>query len=73
MKARSEARVGRVRSSGRLGGEVVWPWSRASRERIPALGRWEVSSEKKAAKESPDEPAPWWVTISGPLDVGGVR
>lgn len=73
MKCRSAARVGRVRSRGRSVGEVVEPWARASRERMPAVGRTEVSSEKKVAKDRPEEPAPWWVTIRGPLELGGVR
>ena len=38
---------------------VVLPWPRASMERTPALGRIFCSSEVKAAKERPDEPAPW--------------
>ena len=73
MKCRSAARVGSVRSRGRSEGEVVEPCARASRDSIPAVGRIEASSEKKVAKERPDEPAPWWVTIRGPLIVGGVR
>ena len=72
VKRRSEERVGRVRSSGVLG-DVVWPWERASRERIPAVGRMWVRDWKSAAKERPEDPAPWWVTIKGPLEDGGVR
>ena len=74
METRSEARVGRERSSG-LSEEkvVVVPWPRASKERTPAVGSSLRSSEVKAAKERPEEPAPWWVTKSGPEDEGGVR
>ena len=57
-KARSAARVGRVRSSCSVGGVVVEPWPRASIEIMPAEGSILVSSAKKAAKERPEEPAP---------------
>ena len=80
VETRSEARVGRERSIGASEEEgeevvvvVVLPWPRASRERIPAVGRSLRSSEAKTAKERPEEPAPWWVTKSGPEEVGGVR
>lgn len=73
--SRSAARVGRVRSSGpgsspppslESGEVVVRPWPRASRDRIPAEGMRFLISEPKTAKERPDDPAPWWVTKSGP-------
>ena len=79
VETRSEARVGRERSIGVSEEEVeevvvvVLPWPRASSERTPAVGRSLRSSEAKTAKERPEEPAPWWVTKSGPEDVGGVR
>ena len=52
---------------------VVLPCPRASRESTPALGRIFWSSDVKAAKERPDEPAPWWVTKRGPSGIGGAR
>lgn len=85
---RSVARVERLRSSGggacsvvsppSPGAEegvvmVVEPWPRASRERMPALGRRLRISELRTAKERPEEPAPWWVTKRGPLPTGEVR
>ena len=72
-KARSEARVGSVRSRGSVDGVVVEPWPRASIEMMPAEGSILVISVKKAAKERPEEPAPWCVTINGPLPEDGVR
>ena len=72
-KRRSVARVGSVRSRDVDGLEVVGPWARASIERMPAVGRTLDSDWKKAANERPDEPAPWWVTIRGPLEDGGLR
>ncbi len=73
MKSRSEERVGRVKSSGVFRKLVVRPWARASSERMPAVGRMVLNDRKKVAKERPEEPAPWWVTIRGPLEEGGVR
>jgi hypothetical protein len=73
MNCRSAARVVKVRSCGVKSDEDVRPWSRASRESIPAFGSRGVRAAKKAAKESPDEPAPWWVTRRGPLEEGGVK
>lgn len=86
---RSVARVERLRSSGVGGAcpvvsspspgseeatvTVVEPWPRASRERMPALGRRLRISELRTAKERPEEPAPWCVTKSGPLPTGEVR
>ena len=52
---------------------VVLPWPRASRERTPAFGRSLWISEVNAAKERPEEPAPWWVTKRGPSGTGGER
>ncbi|KAK4158458.1 hypothetical protein C8A00DRAFT_39182 [Chaetomidium leptoderma] len=80
---RSDARVGRVRSStttaaapSLVGGEavvvvVVRPWPRASRDRIPAVGKRFLISAPRTANERPDEPAPWWVTNNGPGDLPG--
>ena len=51
---------------------TVSPWPRASRDRIPASGTAFLISEAQTAKERPEEPAPWWVTKSGPFGAGGV-
>lgn len=75
--------VVRLRSSG-LGGSVVdvegggeivvEPWPRASRERIPAEGSRFFSSDVRAAKERPEEPAPWCVMNRGAVGpMGEVR
>ena len=67
----------KVSPSGEGGVEVVVivvePWPRASRERMPALGRRLRISELRTAKERPEEPAPWCVTKRGPLPTGDVR
>ena len=68
MKTISDARVDRERSTGC--GQVVRPWPRQSRDRMPAVGRMVIRDWKKVAKERPEEPAPWCVTIKGPLVVG---
>lgn len=77
-KARSSASVVKLRSW--LGGEVpeevvvvVWPWPLASGESTPAFGTSFRNSFANAANDRPEDPAPWWVTIRGPEDVGGVR
>lgn len=72
-KRRSEESVGRVRSSGVVGEEVVRPWARASSDRMPAVGSRGLRALKKVAKERAEEPAPWWVMMRGPFEVGGVR
>jgi hypothetical protein len=51
----------------------VDPWPRASRERIPDPGSNFRISAVRAAKERPDEPAPWCVTKSGEEPVGEVK
>jgi hypothetical protein len=45
---------------------VVSPCPRASSDRMPADGRRFLISDESTAKERPEEPAPWWVTKSGP-------
>jgi hypothetical protein len=45
---------------------VVAPWPLPSKLRIPALGRRDLMDLARRAKESPLEPAPWWVTKRGP-------
>ena len=76
MKARSWARVGRVRSRSsfcvHFVAMVVSPCPRASKARIPASGRSFWISLLNAANERPDEPAPWCVTINGPEPDWGV-
>ena len=75
-KARSEEREARDRSGipAEGGGVcVVLPWPRASIERTPPEGVIARNSLVKAAKERPDEPAPWCVTMRGPEGLGGVK
>ncbi len=75
MARRSEASVARVRSSAAPDASppvvVVRPCPRASRDRMPADGRRFLTSALSTANERPDEPAPWWVTKSGPGGLPG--
>jgi hypothetical protein len=73
-KRRSALSVARLRSATAGSGvRVVEPWPRASTERMPAEGSFLRISAVRAAKERPEEPAPWWATKRGAGPVGDVR